>query len=74
MPRVVISFDAVNQEYSVYPVDKDYTPTEYEAVVHMKSSSYREIVRTELRWLKHQDFLEKFFVEAQMAGRNLSER
>lgn len=73
MPKVVISFDP---EFGEYDVDTTWEEplTEYEALVFMKASHYRNIQKNLARAHKDQEFLEKFFIEAQMSGRVISEQ
>lgn len=76
MPRVIIEFNRNFGEYSVFEAT-DTWPTresEYSVVVDMKSNHYRNLKRNEERYIKDQNFLEKFFVEAQMSGRQIREQ
>jgi hypothetical protein len=62
--------------YDLFEVT-DTWPTlesEYAVVVDMKASHYKNIKRNEERLLRDQNFLEKFFIEAQQAGRPIRER
>lgn len=74
MPKCVIKYDKQFGEYMVYPYTEGQNITEYEAIVFMKASHYRNMQKNIQRWVKDQDFLEKFFIEAQTAGRTISER
>lgn len=76
MPRVIIEFDPELGEYDVFEVTDTWPTidTEYAVLVDMKSSHYKNIKRNEERVYKDQQFLEKFFIEAQQAGRPLRER
>lgn len=74
MPRVVISFDPEHHEYWVEPARDgvEYDP-EYQAVMHMKSSHYLNMQRNRKRFENDRDTLRKFFIEAQMRGREFIE-
>jgi hypothetical protein len=76
MPRVVIEFDPEEGRYDVFRVT-DTWPTidhEYAVLVDMKASHYNNIKRNEDRVNRDQEFLEKFFIEAQALGRPIRER
>lgn len=70
MPRVVISFDPEHHEYwvEIARPGVEYDP-EYQAVMHMKSSHFRNMRRNAVRFNNDRDTLRKFFIEAQMRGR-----
>lgn len=76
MPKCIIGYDPVAGEYYAYEVTDKYptVSSEYEVVVDMKASHYRNLKRHEEQWCKDQDFLEKFFFEAQSSGRQIRER
>lgn len=75
MPKVVITFDPEHHEYWVDEVSKDFKPNpEYHAVMDMKASHFRNIRKNAQRYENDLDTLRKFFVEAQMAGRQIRER
>ena len=75
MPKVVITFDPEHHEYWVQEVAKDFKPDpEYQAVMDMKSSHFRNIVKNSKRYENDLNTLRKFFVEAQMRGRQFRER
>lgn len=74
MPRVAISFDPDTHEYFVEQVTKDFKPTpEYQVVMDMKSSHFRNILRNAERYERDMDSLRKLFIEAEMAGRAIRE-
>ncbi len=75
MPKVAITFDPEHHDYFVRVVDKDYKPDEeYEAVMDMKASHFRNIIRNADRYENDLNTLRKFFIEAQMRGRQFRER
>lgn len=75
MPKVVITYYPNYLEYDVTQVNKDYVPgSDYEVVMDMKASHYRNMKRNLARYVKDQEALQKFFIEAQMAGRQIRER
>jgi hypothetical protein len=76
VPRVVIGDDPEYQDYRVNEVSKDFYPVDedYQVVVDMKASHYRNIKRNEERFYRDQEFLQKFFIEAQESGRQIRER
>jgi hypothetical protein len=75
VPRCVIEFDPELGEYDLFEVPPtQQIDSEYAVVVDMKASHYKNIKRNEERFLKDQEFLEKFFIEAQQAGRPIRER
>ena len=74
MPKVVIHFDPEHHEYHVFQyVEGMVFDNEYQVLVEMKASHYRNILRNESRHQNDRDTLRKFFVEAQMAGRPIRE-
>jgi hypothetical protein len=74
MPKVLIHYDTVRHELSVFDA-WDWPPhPEYDVVVHLKSSHYRNIKRNEQRWMKDQTFLNNFFIEAQRRGTEIREQ
>lgn len=75
MPKVVISFDPDSGDYWVEAVAKDFEPDpEYQAVMDMKSSHFRNILRNAKRYENDLNTLHEFFVRAQMSGRQFRER
>lgn len=74
MPKVLIHYDPVLQLMSVF--DKWDWPVnpEWDVVVHLKSSHYRNMKRNEQRYNKDQTFLTKFFMEAQTRGTEIREQ
>ena len=75
MPKVVITFDPEHHEYWVQEVPKTFThDPEYQVVMDMKASHFRNIMRNAERYERDLDTLRKFFIEAQMAGRAIRER
>lgn len=75
MPRVIIQFDPEIGEYYVFedPKGRGLDP-DYEVAVDLKASHFRSIKRNSDQVAKDQDFLEKFFIRAQMAGRAIREQ
>lgn len=73
MPRVLLHYDTVRAEYSIHE-SWDWPLGEYDTVVFMKASHFRNIKRNDMRWNKDQEFLNNFFIEAQKAGREICER
>jgi hypothetical protein len=73
MPRVAITFHDELAEYFVEPYT-GWELDEYQVVVDLKSSHYRNILRNRERVDKDQKFLQNFFIQAQMAGRALREQ
>lgn len=75
MPKVVITFDHEHHEYFVEPAREgvEYDP-EYQAVMDMKSSHYRNMLRNKNRFETDRDTLRKFFIEAQTRGRQFREQ
>lgn len=75
MPRVVIEYNPQYEEYAVCEVGKDFqVESDFQVIVDMKSSHYRNIKRNEERFDRDQAFLERFFIEAQEAGKPIRER
>lgn len=74
MPKVVITFDPEHHEYFVTPYGGQTLNSEYDVVMDMKSSHYRNIIKNVQRYENDLSSLRKFFVEAQMAGRQIRER
>jgi hypothetical protein len=76
VPKCVIEYDPETGEYDVFEVTDTWPTVEsgYAVVVDLKASHYKNIKRNEERFLKDQEFLEKFFIEAQQAGRPIRER
>lgn len=74
MPRVAITFDPDHHEYFVETVSRDFEPTpEYQVVMDMKASHFRNILRNAERYQRDMDSLRKLFIEAEMAGRTIRE-
>lgn len=75
MPKVVITFDPEHHEYWVETVEKDFKPDpEYQAVMDMKASHFRNIVKNAQRYENDLSTLHRFFVQAQMSGRQFREK
>ena len=76
MPKVKIAYDRAYQEYAITEGGK-YTvidDPEWEAIIEMKSSHFRNMQRNIDRYNKDQQALMNFFMEAQMRGREIRER
>lgn len=74
MPRVVITFDPEHHEYFVTPFQGQTINPEYEVVMDMKSSHYRNMMKNRARYVNDLDTLRKFFLEGQLSGRTIRER
>lgn len=75
VPKVFVAFDPETGEYlfgtrSVF--GEHYK--EYEATVEMKAATYKRLVRNLKRFADDQNILERLFIEAQMAGREIREQ
>lgn len=75
MPRVVITFDTETSMLFADTAQKDreYDP-EYQVVMDMKASHYKNIKRNLMRFNQDQKTLLKFFIETQQAGRPIREQ
>ena len=74
MPKVVISFDPEHHEYFVTPYHGQTLNKEYDVIMDMKASHFRNILKNVQRYQNDLNSLRKLFVEAQMSGRELRER
>lgn len=75
MPKVTIIFDRIKRRYFLELFDsvgKDND--EWEVVMDMKASHFRNMRRNEDRFQRDQEALKKFFIEAQMSGKEIRER
>lgn len=75
MPKVTIIFDHIKRRYFLELFDnvgKDND--EWEVVMDMKASHFRNMRRNEDRFQRDQEALKKFFIEAQMSGKEIRER
>lgn len=75
MPKVVITFDPEHHDYYVEPAVKgmEYNP-EYQAVMDMKASHFRNILRNAKRYENDLATLRRFFIRSQMYGREFREQ
>lgn len=76
MPKVIITFD---KDYSFFGVSElkgtdEYIDPEYQVVMDMKASHYRNIRRNWSRYNNDQKALLNFFIQAQQTGRVLREQ
>ena len=74
MPKVVISFDPEHHEYFVTTYHGQGLNDEYDVVMDMKSSHYRNILKNAKRYENDLNSLRKFFIQVQMAGRQIREK
>lgn len=75
MPKVVITFDPEHHDYYVEEVQKgvNYNP-EYQAIMDMKASHFRNILRNAKRYENDLETLRTFFIQSQMSGREFREQ
>lgn len=74
MPRVIIEFNAESHIYFVDLYKGEEIDDEYQVIVDLKSSHYRNIRRNDGRVQRDQTFLQNFFIRAQTLGRHIREQ
>lgn len=73
MPKILITFDYEHRSYFVEPYRGQEVDPEYQAVMDMKASHFINIKRNEKRYENDRETLRKFFIQAQMRGRQFRE-
>lgn len=76
MPKVTIVYFPNTGKFTVDEMDRIGYDSDsgYEVVMDMKSSHFRNMKRNEDRYRRDQEALHKFFIEAQMSGKQIRER
>lgn len=75
MPTVKIAYDPTFQEFSLTESHKDAVlDPEWEVLVDMKASHFRNMRRNQTRYNRDQEALQKFFIQAQMSGTRIREQ
>lgn len=74
MPRIIITFDPEHHEYFVTEYRGQTINPEYEVLLDMKSSHFRNMLKNAKRYEGDRNTLRRLFLEAQLSGKVIRER